>query len=113
MVSQICVFIQDHIPLAFRGTHNFVTLLTLCPFYFKYLLLYVFQLLHSAVDSVEKKLSGSNGGTILLKCKDLKVVQLDIPTAEDCLSIAHSIEQLSNVGKENQVMILRQNGTYL
>ncbi|KAK7475886.1 hypothetical protein BaRGS_00032854 [Batillaria attramentaria] len=53
-------------------------------------------LLHSRVDSVEKRLSGA-GGTLTLKCKDFVLLQLDIPTAEDCLNVAVSIEQLSNI----------------
>lgn len=53
-------------------------------------------LLHSRVDSVEKRLSGA-GGMLTLKCKDFFMMQLDIPTAEDCLSVATSVEQLSNI----------------
>ena len=37
------------------------------------------------------RLSGSSG-TIIIKCKDLRVLQLDIPGMEQCLNIAHSIE---------------------
>ncbi|XP_071116669.1 myotubularin-related protein 9-like isoform X2 [Haliotis cracherodii] len=53
-------------------------------------------LLHSAVDSIEKKLSGS-GGSLYLRCKDFGVVQLDIPSADDCISVSSSVEQLSNI----------------
>lgn len=56
------------------------------------------QLLHSVVDSVEKRLSGS-GGTLTLKCKDFVHLYLDLPSAEDCLNVAASVEQLSNIGK--------------
>ncbi|XP_013398951.1 myotubularin-related protein 9 isoform X2 [Lingula anatina] len=52
---------------------------------------------HSAVDAVEKKLSNQNGGTLTLKCKNFMIVELDVPTAEDCLQIAHSVESLSNI----------------
>ena len=55
------------------------------------------QLLHNNIDSVEKKLSGSSG-TLTIKCKDFKWLMLDIPQAEDCLGLATSIEQLSNIG---------------
>ena len=61
-------------------------------------LYFIFQLLHSAVDSVEKKLHGA-GGTLTLKCKDFIFIQLEMPNAEDCISVANSIEQLSNIGK--------------
>ncbi|XP_014113911.1 PREDICTED: myotubularin-related protein 9-like isoform X2 [Pseudopodoces humilis] len=48
------------------------------------------------VDAVEKRVSGSSG-TITLRCKDLKVLQLEIPGMEECLNIASSIEALSSV----------------
>ncbi|XP_071623692.1 myotubularin-related protein 9-like isoform X1 [Heliangelus exortis] len=48
------------------------------------------------VDAVEKRLTGSSG-TIVLHCKDLKVLQLEIPGMEECLNIASSIEALSSV----------------
>ncbi|XP_071433066.1 myotubularin-related protein 9-like isoform X3 [Pithys albifrons albifrons] len=48
------------------------------------------------VDAVEKRLSGSSG-TITLRCKDLQVLQLEIPGMEECLNIASSIEALSSV----------------
>ena len=57
-----------------------------------------FQLLYTKVDSVEKRLIGS-GGTITIKCKDFMLIYLDVPTAEDCLNVATSIEQLSNIGR--------------
>ncbi|XP_071433065.1 myotubularin-related protein 9-like isoform X2 [Pithys albifrons albifrons] len=42
------------------------------------------------------RLSGSSG-TITLRCKDLQVLQLEIPGMEECLNIASSIEALSSV----------------
>ncbi|XP_062449826.1 myotubularin-related protein 9-like isoform X2 [Rhea pennata] len=48
------------------------------------------------VDAVEKRLAGSSG-TITLRCKDLKVLQLEIPGMEECLNVASSIEALSSV----------------
>ncbi|XP_069007954.1 myotubularin-related protein 9 isoform X2 [Embiotoca jacksoni] len=46
------------------------------------------------IDAIEKRISGSSG-MITIKCKDLRVLQLDIPGMEQCLNIAHSIETLS------------------
>ncbi|XP_071380819.1 myotubularin-related protein 9 isoform X1 [Centroberyx affinis] len=43
-----------------------------------------------------ERISGSSG-TITIKCKDLCVLQLDIPGMEQCLNIAHSIETLSSL----------------
>ncbi|XP_059724655.1 myotubularin-related protein 9-like isoform X5 [Haemorhous mexicanus] len=45
------------------------------------------------VDAVEKRVAGSSG-TITLRCKDLQVLQLEIPGMEECLNIASSIEAL-------------------
>ncbi|XP_047466321.1 myotubularin-related protein 9 isoform X2 [Mugil cephalus] len=51
-------------------------------------------LLLKNIDAIEKRMSGSSG-TITIKCKDLRVIQLDIPGMEQCLNISHSIETLS------------------
>ncbi|XP_061668048.1 myotubularin-related protein 9 isoform X2 [Syngnathoides biaculeatus] len=48
-------------------------------------------LLHSNIDSIEKRFVGSLG-QIIVKCKDLRVIQLDIPGMEECINIASSIE---------------------
>ncbi|KAI1895112.1 hypothetical protein AGOR_G00102940 [Albula goreensis] len=48
------------------------------------------------VDAIEKRTTGSSG-TITIKCKDLCVLQLDIPGMEECLNIASSIEVLSSL----------------
>ncbi|KAM8796026.1 myotubularin-related protein 9-like [Eudromia elegans] len=44
----------------------------------------------------DPRLSGSSG-TITLRCKDLRVLHLDIPGMEECLNVASSIEALSSV----------------
>ncbi|TNN83128.1 Myotubularin-related protein 9 [Liparis tanakae] len=54
----------------------------------------VLLLLLRNVDAIEKRISGSSG-TITIKCKDLRVLQLDIPGMEQSLNIARSIETLS------------------
>jgi len=46
---------------------------------------------------VEKRLTGSSG-ILTLKCKDFQTLKLEIPTADDCLNIAASVESLSNIG---------------
>lgn len=59
------------------------------------------QLLHQCIDVVERKpLQVNNvlqGGLITLKCKDLRIISLEINTAQEYLNIASSIEQLSNL----------------
>ncbi|XP_060547392.1 myotubularin-related protein 9-like isoform X4 [Pantherophis guttatus] len=44
----------------------------------------------------ENRLANASG-TITLKCKDLKILQLEIPGMEECLNIANSIEALSSL----------------
>ncbi|XP_048206708.1 myotubularin-related protein 9-like [Perognathus longimembris pacificus] len=53
-------------------------------------------LLLRSVDSVEKRVAGGSG-TITLRCKDLRVLQLDIEGVETTLDIARSIEALSSL----------------
>ncbi|XP_054724545.1 myotubularin-related protein 9-like [Uloborus diversus] len=53
-------------------------------------------MLHRMVDSIEKKLSFYNG-TIILKCKDFRILQLDISGVEECNNVASSIEYLMNL----------------
>lgn len=53
-------------------------------------------LLHNNVDSIEKKLS-QPGGVLSLKCKDFTLVALEFQSAEDCLNVGASVEQLSNI----------------
>ncbi|XP_062858264.1 myotubularin-related protein 9 [Trichomycterus rosablanca] len=53
-------------------------------------------LLHANIDAIEKRFIGSQG-TIIVKCKDLRIIQLDIPGMEECLNIASSIEALATL----------------
>lgn len=55
-------------------------------------------LLHRAVDIVERKF-GQTGGTIVLKCKDFRVITLELPGLEQCTNIANSIETLAGLEK--------------
>ncbi|XP_048860694.1 myotubularin-related protein 9-like isoform X5 [Brienomyrus brachyistius] len=48
------------------------------------------------IDAVEKRAIESSG-TITIKCKDLRILQLDIPGMEECLNVASSIEALSSL----------------
>lgn len=36
-------------------------------------------------------------GSIIIKCKDLRVIQLDIPGMEECLNVASSVEVKNNL----------------
>ncbi|KAL7987196.1 hypothetical protein Chor_006115 [Crotalus horridus] len=63
-------------------------------------------LLHSNIDSIEKRFIGFLG-TIIIKCKDLRIIQLDISGMEESLNIASSIEtnewRLSYINKDFSV----------
>lgn len=41
-------------------------------------------------------------GTIIIKCKDFRIIQLDIPGMEECLNIASSIEVRILEAKSNE-----------
>uniref|UniRef100_A0A8C5LWZ5 Myotubularin phosphatase domain-containing protein n=1 Tax=Leptobrachium leishanense TaxID=445787 RepID=A0A8C5LWZ5_9ANUR len=72
-----------------------------------------YWLLHSAVDTVEKsvlnmglfknmdyereEMGKSGSGTVTLKCKDLRIIHLEIPGMEETLNIARSIQALSSL----------------
>ena len=52
-------------------------------------------LLHRNIDLIERKLNTqSPGGSIILKCKDFRILQLDINSTDDLMSVMLSIEQL-------------------
>lgn len=66
------------------------------------------QLLHQNIDTVERKPYLVNqqlidynipgkGHQLILKCKDLRIVTIEIGTAQDYLNVATSIEQLSSI----------------
>ncbi|MEE6477208.1 hypothetical protein FKM82_011412 [Ascaphus truei] len=54
-------------------------------------------LLHANIDSIDRRFVGPSG-TITIKCKDLRIIQLEITGMEECLNIASSIEALSTLG---------------
>lgn len=56
------------------------------------------QVLHRMIDSVERRPSGMLGGSLAVKCKDMRILVLDIYGVEDCNNIACSLETLSNIG---------------
>lgn len=61
-------------------------------------------LLHHCIDVVERKQIVQNnilqGGLITLKCKDLRVISLEINKPQEYLNVATSIEQLSNLNSQ-------------
>lgn len=61
-------------------------------------------LLHQAIDIVERKPIVLNnilqGGLITLRCKDLRIISLEISKPQEYLNVATSIEQLSNLNSQ-------------
>ncbi|XP_076173039.1 myotubularin-related protein 9 [Ptiloglossa arizonensis] len=54
-------------------------------------------LLYRNIDLIEKKLNTqSPGGSIILKCKDFRILQLDITSTDDLMNVALSIEKLTS-----------------
>ena len=56
------------------------------------------QLLHSAVEHVEKKARGQHG-TLTICCKNFDLVKLKFNNIEEALNVASSIEVLSTIGR--------------
>lgn len=59
-------------------------------------------LMHQCVDYIEKKIfstTSNNGGLIIIKCKDLQILQLAVSNTEELLNVYASIERLSNLDK--------------
>ncbi|KAJ8912742.1 hypothetical protein NQ315_016697 [Exocentrus adspersus] len=55
-------------------------------------------LLHHSIDSLEKlQYSDQSGGTIIVKCKDFKILYLDIEQSVEFINIYLSIERLANL----------------
>ncbi|KAL1132090.1 hypothetical protein AAG570_010048 [Ranatra chinensis] len=52
-------------------------------------------LLHDNVDAVEKKVNNTGGGSVILKCKDFRIIQLDIGPTEDFNNLVLSLERLT------------------
>lgn len=51
------------------------------------------------IDVVEKKMNAqSPGGSIILKCKDFQILQLDIGSTNDLINAILSIEKLISLG---------------
>lgn len=59
------------------------------------------QLLHQCIDTIERRPHQLNnilqGGTLVLRCKDLRIISLQIAGAQEFLNVAKSVEQLSNL----------------
>jgi len=56
------------------------------------------QLLHSAVEHVEKKARGQHG-TLTICCKNFDLVKLKFNSIDEALNVASSIEVLSTIGR--------------
>lgn len=57
------------------------------------------QLMHQNIDVVERKPNNLNGGSLIVKCKDFRLVKLDIGQTEDLNNAAATIESIISVSK--------------
>lgn len=60
-------------------------------------------LLHHNVDAIERKPNGLIGGSIIIKCKDFRIIQLDITGFEEFTNVATSIEKLSSLDDQTKL----------
>lgn len=58
-----------------------------------------FQLLHSNIDYIERRQASNvqNGGSLIIKCKDLRILQLDLYNLDDFTNVAVSLDRLINI----------------
>jgi hypothetical protein len=61
--------------------------------------LHLLQLLHHNVDAVERRPNGLQGGSLIIKCKDFRIIQLDISSPDEFVKVATTIENLSSLGE--------------
>lgn len=54
-------------------------------------------ILHRIVDTIERKQCGMMGGSIIVRCKDFRVLQIDIRDIEEFNNVAYSLEMLSSI----------------
>ena len=57
------------------------------------------QLLHCAVESIEKKIGTGQQANLIICCKNFDLIKFQFSNAEEMLSVASSIEALSVIGK--------------
>ena len=61
-----------------------------------------FQILNRSIDSIVRRpYSLNDGGSLIIKFKDLKHFKIDINGGEEFSNVADSLEKLSAVGKKN------------
>lgn len=65
----------------------------------------LFQLLHSNVDHIDRKQANNVqlGGSLVIKCKDLRILQLDLNTLEDFTNVAVTLERLINIEESTKL----------
>ena len=84
---------------------------TTCPFWIFYKLslnlegmncIPYFQILNRSIDSIVRRpYSLNDGGSLIIKFKDLKHFKIDINGGEEFNNVADSLEKLSAVGKKD------------
>lgn len=62
--------------------------------------------MHQNIDVVEKKPSNVAGGTLILKCKDFRMIKLEILTSDDLNNVAATLETLIAVSESKFLFII-------
>ena len=57
------------------------------------------QLKLQSIDVVDRKPSNISGGTVVLKCKDFRLIKLDISQTDDLNDVATTLESIISVSK--------------
>lgn len=62
--------------------------------------------MHQNIDVIEKKPSNIAGGSLLLKCKDFRMIKLDIASTDDLNNVAETLENIKAVSGSNIPLLL-------
>lgn len=62
-------------------------------------------LMHQNIDVIEKKPSNIAGGSLLLKCKDFRMIKLDIASTDDLNNVAETLENIKAVSGNNVLLM--------
>jgi len=65
---------------------------------------FIFQLLHSNIDAIQRKPNNNIqlGGSLIIKCKDLRILQLDLRNEEEFNNVANSLDNLIKIELPNK-----------
>lgn len=62
--------------------------------------------MHQNIDVVDRKPNNMSGGSLILKCKDFRLIKLDIAQTEDLNNVATTLESIISVSEYRLLSII-------